>query len=104
MIIPIITIPIIIMIMFIIITSKASFQRGSKNLKSEYNNGIDRTITVYDYNGKVIKVYSGKFDVTESETGIMFDNSETGGRVIITGGIIINEENGYDSMQNLLKK
>ena len=41
MIIPIITMPIIIMIMFIIITSKASFQRGLKNLKSEYNNGIN---------------------------------------------------------------
>jgi hypothetical protein len=84
---------VILITIFAIVINRASIQRGFKSLQSEYANGIDRTITVYDYNGEVVKTYSGKFDVTESETGIMFDDSETGKRVIITGGIIINEEN-----------
>lgn len=83
----------ILLIIVVLFFNKASVQRDWKTFKSEYTNGIDRTITVYDYNGNVIKTYSGKFDVTESETGIMFDDSETGKRTIIAGGIIINEEN-----------
>lgn len=84
---------VLVIIPILVVFNKASFQRNWKTFKSEYTNGIERTITVYDYNGNEIKTYSGKFDVTESETGIMFDDSETGKRVIITGGIIINEEN-----------
>ena len=63
-----------------------------KSLGSEFNNGIDRTITVYDYNGNEIRHWEGKFDVTESETGILFDD-QNGKRTIITGEIVINEEN-----------
>ena len=81
----------VVVLTALVFVSRASVKRSIKSLKSEYSNGIKRTITVYDYSGNVIKTYSGKFDVTESDTGIMFDD-EKGKRTIITGGIVINEE------------
>ena len=82
---------VVVFFLCMIVFNKASVRRGLKSLSSEYNNGINRTITVYDYNGDVIKTWEGKFDVTESKTGIMFDDQK-GKRTIITGGIVINEE------------
>lgn len=74
-----------------IIGNMASIRRSFKSIGSEMNNGLNRTITVYDYNGQEIRHWEGRFDVTESETGILFDDQD-GKRTIITGGIVINEE------------
>lgn len=68
-----------------------SMQRGMKSIKSDMNGGLNRTVTVYDYNGEEIKSWSGKFDVSSSENEVYFDVN--GKRVIIHGGIVINEEN-----------
>ena len=73
-------------------TGCASWQREIKSIKSDMGNGLDRTVTVYDYNGKKIDSWSGKFDVSESENEVYFDD-DNGKRVIIHGGIVINEEN-----------
>lgn len=73
-------------------TGCASIDRDLKSLSSDIAGGIDRTVTVYDYNGNVIQSWSGKFDVSSSETEVYFDD-EDGKRVIIHGGIVINEEN-----------
>lgn len=70
----------------------ASWSRSVKSVKSDFGGGIDRTVTVYDYNGNKIKSWSGKFDVTEDDQEVYFDD-ENGKRVIIHGGIVINEEN-----------
>lgn len=70
----------------------ASWNRSVKSVKSDFGGGIDRTVTVYDYNGNKIKSWSGKFDVTEDDQEVYFDD-ENGKRVIIHGGIVINEEN-----------
>lgn len=74
-----------------------SGKRAAKDFRSEINNGIRRTVSVYDVNGELIYEYSGKFDV---ETGnadgasyILFDD-EKGKRHIIyytTGTILIDE-------------
>ena len=72
-------------------TGCASSRRYLKSMSSEITNGLNRTVTVYDYDGKPIKEYSGKFDVSESENEVYFDIN--GKRVIIHGGIVINEEN-----------
>ena len=61
----------------------SSCSRSLKSLSSD---------TVYDYNGGKIKSWSGKFDVSESENEVYFDDSD-GKRVIIHGGIVVNEEN-----------
>lgn len=82
----------VIVIVLVIAFHGAGFQRGLKSLQSNYGGGLDRTITVYDYNGNEIKSWSGKFDVQESESRVFFDD-ENGKRVIIYNGIVINEEN-----------
>lgn len=66
-------------------------KRNMKSLQSEYGGGLDRTVTVYDYNGEEIDSWTGKFDVSEDENKVFFDLD--GKRVIIRGGIVINEEN-----------
>lgn len=74
-------------------TSTAKGLRAVKTQQSEFNNGINRQVTVYDMNGKVIKSYEGKFDVTYDDDRILFDD-EKGFRHIIyypTGTVIIDE-------------
>ena len=69
----------------------ASTSRKIKSTFSDLTGGLDRTVTVYDYNGEAIKSWTGHFDVSESENEVYFDLN--GKRVIIHGGIVINEEN-----------
>ena len=87
----IIAIVAVIIIVLSMCTGCASWRRSWKSFKSDITNGLERTVTVYDYSGEKIKSWSGKFDVSESETEVHFDN-EDGKRVIIHGGIVINEE------------
>lgn len=70
----------------------ASCSRNMKSMSSDFGGGLNRTVTVYDYNGETIKSWSGKFDVSENDNEIFFDD-ENGKRVIIHGGIVICEEN-----------
>lgn len=74
------------------LTGCASWERGWKSTVSDFNGGLDRTVTVYDYNGEEIKSWSGKFDISQSENEVYFDD-QNGKRVIIHGGIVISEEN-----------
>lgn len=76
--------------MAVSVSGCSSLGRDMKSLSSDFGGGLNRTVTVYDYNGNVIKSYSGKFDVSESETEVYFDLD--GKRVIIHGGIVIDEE------------
>ncbi len=84
---------IIIIIIFGVWSNTEGFKRVAKSLDSTFNGGLDRTITLYDYSGNVIDSWTGTFDVQESETKVFFDDSETGKRVIIYNGIVVNEEN-----------
>lgn len=72
-------------------SSTASGQRAFKSQESNLGGGIERTVTVYSYDGEVLGEWTGKFDVTENDQETYFDID--GKRVIIQGGIIINEEN-----------
>lgn len=82
---------IILVIMTFILSGCASLSREVKSIKSDFGGGLDRTVTVYSYDGTEIRSWSGKFDVSESETEVYFDID--GKRVIIHGGVVINEEN-----------
>lgn len=67
--------------------------RMQKSWTSEVNNGIERTVTIYDINGKEIKQYAGKFDVDYDSSRIIFDD-EKGKRHVIyytTGTVTIDE-------------
>jgi len=73
----------------------ASGQRALKTQKSEFNNGIERIIVVYDINGQIIEKYEGKFDIEYKDERIMFDDTD-GNRHIIyfkTGTVIVHEVN-----------
>lgn len=73
-------------------TGCASCSRTMKSFSSDLDGGLDRTVTLYDYNGEVLDQWSGKFDLSSSEEEIYFDD-QNGKRVIIHGGIVVAEEN-----------
>lgn len=68
-----------------------SGKRALKTQQSNFDGGLDRTVTLYSYDGKKLGQWSGEFDVTEDDQEVYFDID--GKRVIIQGGIVINEEN-----------
>lgn len=80
------------LLVFGLVGCSESRKRELKSMQSEFNGGLNRTVTVYDYQGKKIKSWTGKFDVSSSEDEVYFDD-DNGKRVIIHGGIVVNEEN-----------
>lgn len=75
-----------------------SGKRAIKDLKSEMDRGINRTVSVYDVQGQLIKEYSGKFDVeTGNSSGapyIVFDDENDKRHIVYytTGTILIDEK------------
>ena len=83
------------MIILLIICSLKAFeyvgpvQRFSKKVKSEYDGGLQRVVTLYSHDGTIIKKWYGKIDLSNSEeTDFILDNR----RIIIKGGITTIEE------------
>ena len=68
----------------------SSQKRELKAFEANWVGGVDRKVTVYDYNGKVIKTYEGKIDMSKSEHEV--DLLLNGKRIIIHGGIVVAEE------------
>lgn len=54
-----------------LLTGCASFERGIKDIQSDWSGGLDRTLTVYNANGDVLKTYKGKIDLESTEGGIV---------------------------------
>lgn len=55
-------------------SSTASGQRALTDQKSELANGLDRTVTVYTADGKVLAQYTGRIDIEGNDGGyILFD-------------------------------
>lgn len=87
-------------LMLIAISScSESYDRMVKDFKSDYGGGLKRKVSVYDYNGKLIKTWEGRFDTQMGDTSgvpyVKFDIPDSTGRkvrVLVQGGIIINEE------------
>lgn len=60
--------------MFWYFNNTASGQRTLLDQKSNFNNGIERTVTVYTANGEVIAQYTGKIDIGINDGGyVKFD-------------------------------
>lgn len=78
--------------LFIMTSCTESAQRNIKSIKSEWTGGLNRRVEVYDYNGQLIKSWEGKFDVQETDRNSVYFDDSYGRRVIVHGGIIINEE------------
>lgn len=66
-------------------------KRSLKDTKSQWT-GLNRTATVYDQSGNIIKEYKGKFDIEVNEYGnkIKFDIKNK--RVMIYNATVIVEE------------
>lgn len=67
--------------------------RAFKSQQSNFNKGIERTVKVYDVNGKLIQEYDGKFDIEYDDDRIVFDDENNKRHIIYypTGTIIIDE-------------
>lgn len=78
--------------MFVFCSCGEGFKRELKSLKSNYGGGLERTLTLMDYNGDTLKTWSGKFDVRDdsADNRIFFDLD--GKRIWIQGGIVVSEE------------
>ena len=60
--------------MFWYFNNTASGKRELLDQKSNFNNGIERTVTVYNANGEVIAQYTGKIDIGTNNGGyVKFD-------------------------------
>ena len=56
------------------LSSCASLERKVKTFTSEYTGGLDRTVNIYSYDGKLIRSLEGKIDVEISDGGkVLFD-------------------------------
>lgn len=78
----------------IIYMQTESGQRALKDQKSNFGDGIERTVTVYDINGEIIEKYTGKFDVETTSEYIIFDDENDKRHMIYytTGTVIIDEK------------
>ena len=77
--------------MLIFAFSSANFQRTLKSWKSNYTGGLYRIVSVYDYNGNLLREYGpAMIDISESENETFFDYN--GNRIVIHNAIVIVEE------------
>lgn len=81
-----------IITMLVLTSCTETFKRNVKSLRSEYSGGLYRKVEVYDYSGNLLRSYEGRFDVQETQSDYIYFDDENGRRVIVHGGIIINEE------------
>ena len=71
--------------------SGANFKRTLKSWKSNYTGGLYRIVSVYDYNGNLLREYGpAMIDISESENETFFDYNGT--RIVIHNAIVIVEE------------
>ena len=59
---------ILVLITILSLTGCASMQRDMKTISSDWGGGLNRTVTVYDYNGNPIQSWTGKIDISERVT------------------------------------
>lgn len=55
----------------LLLSGCASLERMTKDVKSDFGGGLERTLTVYNANGDVLKTYRGKIDLESTEGGIV---------------------------------
>lgn len=77
-------------IIFSLCGCSESWKRSRKDWESDRNGGLNREITVYDYNGNIIKKYQGKCDIQTNENKVLFDLDDR--RIIIYNATVIAEE------------
>lgn len=68
--------------------------RALKDQQSNFNEGIERVVKIYDVNGELIEQYEGRFDVETTSSYVLFDDENNKRHMIYytTGTIIIDEK------------
>lgn len=79
------------LLMVVVLSGCQGWDRTVKNFDSSIN-GLNRKAEVYDANGKIIKTYTGKFDVEVNEYGNKVKFDLDGKRVLIYNATVIVEE------------
>lgn len=75
----------------ITLTGCESLNRTVKSVSSDIGGGLNRTVKVLSYDGKIIKEYKGKFDIQVKDRRVLFDLN--GKRISIYNSPLIVEEN-----------
>lgn len=85
---------ILILAVVIIFINRASIKRAFKDVKSEYNNGMPRTIEVYSPDGNLLQKYDGKIDVETNPSYIVFEDEDGKRHIIYPGAstVLIDEQ------------
>ena len=87
----IILIAVLVIGLLALIFSGANFKRTLKSWRSNYTGGLYRIVSVYDYNGNLLREYGpAMIDISESENETFFDYNGT--RIVIHNAIVIIEE------------
>lgn len=75
------------------LTGCASCDRAKKGIVSNFGDGLNREIIVYDCIGNKVFEFKGKFDVDYTDERILFDDENNLRHVIYfkTGTAVINE-------------
>jgi len=61
-------------VMIMLLTGCATWDRAVQDMKSDLNNGVQRTIRVYTANGDLMAEYNGKIDLETNQGGyVKFD-------------------------------
>lgn len=66
-------------------------QKQLKHIKSDFT-GLRRQVTLFNYDGKPIKSWTGNLQIEMKESGIMAWIGDNGKEVKVFGGIVIVEE------------
>ena len=75
-------------------TGCASINKWSKDLESEYGNGLNRIVKVYSMDGKLLETYEGKINIEYDDNRVIFQVNG-GNRIAIytkTATVIVEEK------------
>lgn len=75
----------LVIIVLAVVLNRAAWLRGFRDMTSSLGNGADRTVTVYDAEGNVVKTYDGRFDVEIEDRKIKFDEQDGTRHIIVVG-------------------
>jgi len=62
-----------ILLVATLFTGCASAERWGKSIRSDFGGGLNRTVVVYSMTGEELARYSGKIDIEENESKVLFD-------------------------------
>lgn len=51
----------------------ATIDRGIKDISSDWEGGMDRTINIYSMTGELIATYAGRIDIEDRKNTILFE-------------------------------